>query len=66
MRSHFVITGATYLLTAAALGLATRFTPVTINYTLLIGAIVLELIITVVSANKIANRNLYLIVKGAE
>ena len=66
MQPHFITTGVTYLLTAAVLSLAGRFTSVTIDYYLLIGVIALELIITMFSANEIAKRNLYQIVKGAE
>jgi hypothetical protein len=48
------------------LALSTRVTSITVNYYLLIAALALELIITVIFANGIANKNLYQIVKGAE
>jgi len=66
MGPHFIAIGVTYLITTPLLGLSTKVTSVTVNYNLLIAAIALELIVTVVFANRIAKRNLYQIVKGAE
>ena len=66
MRSHFLTSSLVYLLTLAVLFLASRISSLAINYTLLLGVIALELIITAVSASKLAKRNLYQIVKGAE
>jgi hypothetical protein len=66
MRAHFIAIGLTYLITVPLLALSTRVTSITVNYYLLIAALGLEVIITVVFANGIANKNLYQIVKGAE
>ncbi|MBG0788457.1 MAG: hypothetical protein H0S79_25480 [Anaerolineaceae bacterium] len=66
MRPHFIAIGLTYIITTPLLALSTKLTSITVSYYLLIAAITLELIITIVSANRIANKNLYQIVKGAE
>lgn len=66
MRSHFLMIALSYLLTFAIILLAARMSAITVDYTLLLGAIGLEVLITVLSANKLAKRNLYQIVKGAE
>jgi len=66
MRAHFLMIGLSYLLTFAAILLAAMVSAITVDYTLLLGAIGLELLITVLTANKLAKRNLYQIVKGAE
>ena len=66
MQSHFLMIGLSYLLTFGTILAASRMAAITVNYTLLLGVIGLEMLITVLSANKLAKRNLYQIVKGAE
>ncbi|HCU57986.1 MAG TPA: hypothetical protein DF984_07190 [Anaerolineaceae bacterium] len=66
MRAHFLMIGLSYLLTITVIVMAARMSSITVNYILLLGAIGLELLITVLTANKLAKRNLYQIVKGAE
>ena len=66
MQSHFLMIGLSYLLTFGTILAASRMAAITVNYTLLLGVIGLEMLITVLSANKLAKRNLFQIVKGAE
>lgn len=66
IQKHLIITIVYYVIVIAVLRFASIVTQVSLNYTLLLIAFVVELIITMAVSRGYMQRNLYQIVKGAD
>ena len=66
LRKHFIVTVLYYGVVILMLQALTAMMQVSLNYILLLGSLIGELVITLIVGRKYAHRNLYQIVKGAD
>lgn len=66
LKKHFIVTVLYYVVAILTLYALTIMMQVSLNYILLLGSLVGELVITLIVGRKYAHRNLYQIVKGAD
>lgn len=66
IRKHLIVTVMYYVGVVAALRFVSMTMQVSLNYLLLLAALIAELAITLIVSRRYANSNLYQIVKGAE
>ena len=66
LRKHFIVTVLYYGVVILMLQALTAMMQVSLDYILLLGSLVGELVITLIVGRKYAHRNLYQIVKGAD
>lgn len=66
VRGHIVFKGAIYVVSVIAVCLAEQLSGVGMNYYIILGTLMLDILITMILCNKINKRNVYAVVKGEE